>query len=112
MDHDCDACRRRDLDTSHYLLCDIDLDRGVFQAHGHFQRSDVLSPAVVGEYPISNFLSENITDYCVGRTIVRRDVRTNPRTASRYEVTYRPLDIRTTMGVPLLRRGVGWSCSA
>jgi len=62
-------------------------------------------PSVAGEYRLSDYSKENERDMKLGRTVVNRDAKLDPRTAADYERTYAPNGERAYVAVPLMRDG-------
>ncbi|HSB01169.1 MAG TPA: GAF domain-containing protein, partial [Anaerolineales bacterium] len=62
-------------------------------------------PSVAGAYRLSDYSSETMREMEAGRTVVNRDAKFDPRTATYYERTYQPNGERSYVAVPLLRDG-------
>ena len=89
--------------ASRCVLSEIDLERDVASVRNDYHAADLIG--VAGEHKLTDFISEDVADYAAGRTVIRNDVRTNPRTAKTYETAFAPLNIRATLVVPLMRAG-------
>jgi PAS domain S-box-containing protein len=68
-------------------------------------RADESAVSLVGEFPVSLFPRPILDDLKRGVSVAVEDTASDPRTAPFHETTYKPIDVRAFVRVPLLREG-------
>src|SRR5205823_12279104 len=81
-----------DAARSAFLDIDVPAGRGIIRLDYH--QPDLRS--IAGPLRLASFSPENQAELGAGRTVLVEDTATDPRTASTYEASYRPLGVRST----------------
>jgi PAS domain S-box-containing protein len=88
------------LEVSRCLFVEIDKPDGHATIRGDYSAG---VPSLEGTQAISSWSPDGVAAARAGKTIVNSDASVDERTAARFDTSFRPLDIRSYVAVPLLR---------
>jgi PAS domain S-box-containing protein len=90
------------LGASRCMFSEVDAARGCAVIHRDYHRD---LPSMAGTVLLGGYSGENLAALRSGRVVVNCDTAVDPRTANRFDDTYRPSGIRASVAVPLFLEG-------
>ncbi len=95
-------CVARELHVSRCGFADVDLEGGRIIVTNDYH-GDL--PSLAGIYPAAEYADYFFEDALAGRVVSVDDAATDPRTAARYAVAFKPISLRAHVTVPLHHDG-------